>query len=251
MKIAVLLALSSILPGQTGTLTPAQEALAPRLSAMRWKTDVQANALGLSGWPTFEGLVDAERRRIKGPYESFHFASHRQKPALDADQALVWDNPRVVWFRDGDRWDAALLMPDGRGGLHLAYLENAFGAAKLKEVPVPPDGALEPDWVFKDATDGSFELGPDYADGAGEPGFEWDAKLGLVTELADVEPTVFTEPDDVSEFDGFTLKREDLKGIRPASSGPYSVMFQVHGRWWTCPIELWKRLVKARIVAAP
>ena len=251
MKIAVLLALSSVLPGQTGTLTPAQKALAPCLSAMRWKTDAQANALGLSGWPTFDGLEGAERRRIKGPYKSYHFASHRQKPALDANQALVWDNPRVTWFHDGARWDAALLMPDGRGGLHLAYLEDAFGVARLKEVPVPPDGALEPDWVFKDATDGFFALGPDYADGVGDPSFDWNAGLGLVADLADVEPTVFTGPDDVSELDGFTLKRDDLKGVRPVLEAPGSVLFQVHGRWWTCPKELWKRLVKAHIVAAP
>lgn len=250
MKLAVLLALSSVLPGQTGTLTPAQKALAPRLSSMRWKVDAQANALGLSGWPTFEGLEDAERKALKAQYESYHFASHRQKPSLDADQALVWDNPRVTWFHDGARWDAALLMPDGRGVLHLAYLEDAFGATKLKEVPVSPDGALEPDWVFKDATDGFFALGPDYADGVGDPSFDWDARLGLVADLADVEPTVFTEPDDVSELDGFTLKRGELKGIRPALVAYGSVLFQVHGRWWTCPMELWKRLVKARIVAA-
>ena len=249
MRIAAAIAFTAALAGQSADLTPAQKALAPRLSAMRAKVDAQANALGMSGWPTFEGLEDAERKAIKEPYESIHFASHRQKPAMDLGEALVWDNPRVTWFRDGDRWDAALLMPDSRGSLHLAYLEDAFGAPNLKEVLVPQDGALEPDWVFKDAREYSFNFGPDYADGPGEPGFEWDAKLGLVTELADAEPTVFTKPDDVSEFDGFILKRGDLKGVRPTASGSYSVLFQVHGRWWTCPTEVWTRLVKAHVVA--
>ena len=249
MRLAVAFTLATALAGQSAYMTPEQKALAPRLSAMRAKVDAQANALGMSGWPTFEGLEDAERKAIKGPYETYHFATHVQKHALGLDEALAWDNPRVIWFRDGSRWDAALLMPDRRGGLHLAYLEDAFGAPKLAEVPVPQDGALQPDWVFKDVTDRFFTLGPDYADGVGDPSFEWDAKLGLLTDLADVEPTVFTEPDDVSEFDGFTLKRGDLKGVRATPYGPHSVLFQVRGRWWTCPTELWMRLVKARAVA--
>ena len=236
------------------TLAPSQRALTPRLGAMILKVESQGETLGFRGWPQFGDLEAAERKAspylyssvpwIRYPPGQTHADSHHRMSGLSPQESVVWDNPRVTWFQDGAFWDAALLMLDSAGNLHLTYLEDAFGACHLEEVPFPePDlnGRIEPDWVFKDSGPGSVEPGPDYADGVGDPSYTWSPKEGLLLNLGDVAPSVLSGADEV--YGGFTLHREDLKGARLVFRQD-SVLIRIKNRWWICPLVLWPRIAK-------
>lgn len=244
MKMLLATMLTGALAAQG--LSPAQKALSPRLGTMILRVEAKADWLGFTGWPSLQDLEAAERKADPEIYtdDPNHAAQHRKFENLNPEEAAVWDNPRVLWFQDGARWDAALLMLDPGGNLHLAYLEDAFGTPRLSEVPwFEPElnGKLGPCDVFKD---NEVKPGIDFGDGVGDPCYDWDPKEGLVPVLADIHPSPLPDADYV--YDGFTLHREDLEGALPrfiANSAWIEV--KIKGRWWDCPSELWPFFAKA------